>query len=278
MKLHLTRSIGLCLTALSLFTSCKEEEFYEKENLETLADQYELDREQILNTKKNCEDVTARNSMLTKLVTIQFPSAIECNFNEGGVEASDLNSEGNGPRLNQAIRARVRQDFTVEVSTEETLCDMNFIFPNQQMKYDDEIFLLLNDYVIISSQNYSESDKHPNGLLTNEWGLQEFSWYGQNSLYGSFYDWNYTDQYCLGVSAEDPEYAQKCAIPQTETVGEMKLDIPNEEIIKIGVLSRSYENDDLKKEFNFSFVTTGDNDNGDCEHAAYSFDVELKYY
>jgi hypothetical protein len=278
MKLLRTRSLGLCLISLSLLTSCKEEEFYEKENIVTLADQYELDKAQILDTKKSCEQAVANNSMNTKTVTIHFPSAIECNFNESGVELTDLNSDLNGPRLNQEIRAKVRQNFKVEVSEEETLCDMNFNFPNQQMKYDDEIFLLLNDYVIISSQNYSESSKHPNGFITNEWGLQEFNWLGDNALYGLFYDINFTPKYCLGVSPDDPEYSSKCAIPQTDTVGEMKLSIPNEEIIKISVLSQSAGTEEANKEFNFSFVTTGDNDNGDCEHAAYSFDVELKYF
>lgn len=278
MKLHLLRKTSLCLASLVIFSSCKEEEFYEKANLETLADQYELDKEKILKTKQSCDNAIANNSLNSRVVTINFPAAIECNFNEGGIGVSDLNDDLNGPRINQAIMAKVRQDFAVEIPAEDTLCDMEFNFPNQEMKYDDEIFLLLNDYVVISSQNYSQSDKHPNGLLTNEWGLQEFNWLGDNALYNLFYDWNYTSRYCLGVPANDPDFEQKCAIPRTESVGEMRLEIPKEEIIKIGVLSHGYETDDQSKEFNFSFITTGDNDNGDCEHAAYSFEVELKYF
>lgn len=267
----------MCFIAVCLFSSCKEEEFYEKEYIETLADKYEIDKQKIETTKLNCEQAELENKMLSRMVTINFPAAIECNFNEVGTLPSEMNEDLNGPRINGSIMARARQDFEIEVSGSETLCDMDFNFPNQQMQYDDEIILLLNDYVIISSQDYSESEKHPSGLYVNEWGLQEYVWYApQNSLYNLHYGWNYTDRYCLGVSQDDPNYDEKCLIPKTETVGEMKLDISNEEIIKIGVLSLD-PTPNANQYFNFSFVTTGDNDNGDCEHAAYSFDVELKY-
>lgn len=268
----------MALCSLMFFmSSCSEEEFYEKEYIETLADKYELDKERIENTKLSCDKAKEENRMLTRVVTVNFPAAIECNFNEEGSDPSELNEDMNGPRINELIMARARQDFEIEVSSEDTLCDMEFNFPNQQMQYDDEIMLLLNDYVIISSQNYSESEKHPNGLYVNEWGLQEYVWYApQNALYNLHYSWGYTDQYCLGVDNEDPTFDEKCRIPKTETVGEMKLDIPNEEIIKIGVLSLDPD-PEANQYFNFSFITTGDNDNGDCEHAAYSFEVELKY-
>ncbi len=276
MKTSLLSKATILLTICLNLVSCKEEEFYEKGYIETLSDQYELDKEKILKAKKNCENAQEANQISSRIVTVNFPAAIECNFNETGVDVSDLNEDQNGPRLNQAIRAKVRQDFKIDIPAEDTVCDIEFDFPNQQMQYDDEIFLLLNDYVIISSQNYSQSDKHPNGLYINDWGLQEFNWLGDNALYDLHYDWDYTPKYCLGVSSDDPNYNEKCSIPKTETTGEMKLDIPKEEIIKIGVLSNSQE-EETNKELNFSFVTTGDNDNGDCEHAAYSFEVEVKY-
>ena len=273
----------LVATLLILFTfiSCKDEEFYDKEYIQTLSDQYELEQEKIRKVEASCLNASAENRMLTKIVTVNFPAAIECVFNETGVDINDLNEELNGPRQNSEIRARVRQDFQLTIEEDETLCNMDFNFPNQTMQYDDEIFLLLNDYVMISSQNYSESEIHPTGLYTNEWNLQEYSWLGEEGmygLYGLYYDWNVTERYCLGISNDDPDFNEKCDIPQTESVGEMKLEIPKEEIIKIGALSTSPEEIDQTKNYQFSFITTGDNDNGDCEHAAYSFEVEVTYF
>ncbi|MAX67885.1 MAG: hypothetical protein QF441_00560 [Bacteriovoracaceae bacterium] len=273
--------ILMALSFLFILTGCKDEEFYEKEYIETLSDQYEKEKQRILDAQTNCKNAVEKNKLVSKIVKIDFPSAIECNFNETGVNADDLNEDMNGPRKNSAIRAKVRQDFKVDLEENITICDMNFDFPNQQMQYDDEIFLLLNDYVIISSQNYSKSDKHPNGLLTNTWGLQEFKWYGDNALYDLFYDWGYTSRYCLGVDPDDPNFDDKCSIPPTETVGAMRLEIPNEDIIKIGALAgaqeEAQESNENIEDLNFSFITTGDDDAGDCEHAAYGFEVELKY-
>lgn len=269
-------SMMFVVPALMLsISSCKEEEFYEKE-IVTLADKYELDKQQIEDIKLRCDEARAQNQVLTKTVTIDFPAAIECAFNEEGSTADDLNEFMNGPRINARIMARARQDVSFQAELNETICDLEFNFPEQTMQYDDEIFLLLNDYVIISSQDYSQSSAHPNGFLTNDFGLQEYKWYGQNALYNLLYSWDYTPKYCLGVDINDPDFDEKCAIPSTETVGQIKLDIPDKEIIKISVLSANPD-PEVEKEFNFSFITTGDNDNGDCEHAAYSFEVDVSY-
>lgn len=112
---------------------------------------------------------------------------------------------------------------------------MDFNFPEQDMQYDDEIILLVNNYVVMSSQNYVQSDKHPNGLAKNANGLQDYKWQGENALLGLFYGYDYTEPFCLGVDNDDPEWDKKCNIPRTETFGQMKLDIPKEEIVKLGL-------------------------------------------
>lgn len=155
---------------------------------------------------------------------------------------------------------------------------MDFDFPTQMMEYDDEIFLLLNNYVVMSSQNYSEAtNEYPNGLKVNDMGFTEYKWHGENALYNLLYGHNVTQRYCLGLDPLSPEYDEKCVIPRTQTTGEIKLDIPKADIVKLGVLSKNFTNPDALTELDFGFVTIGDNDNGDCEHGAYSFNVSVKY-
>ena len=60
------------------------------------------------------------------------------------------------------------------------------------------------------------------------------------------------------------------------SVNLFKLDIPTEEIIKLGIASNK-KNVETNTKIKFNFISTGDNDNGDCERSAYSFKVTVKY-
>lgn len=226
-----------------------------------------------------CTDAAANGQLLTQQVVVNFPAAIECSFNEEGQSAADINQYGNGPRENARIRARIEQYQSVNLPSEGTICDIDFNFPEQVMEYDDEIFLTMNNYVLMSSTNYSTQSgslDYINGLIINPSGLMEYKWMGENGLYNLYYNQDVTPKYCLGVSPLDPLYNDKCEIPATETFGQLKLDIPSTEIIKIGVSSMANQNIP-QSQIQFGFITTGDNDDGDCEHSAYSFDVTVTY-
>lgn len=278
MKKTFTLLLGLCV-----LVSCNEDEFLEKDYIETFQDRYNRENptgdleNDFKIAKYNCEVAEEENDIEQTTFRVDFPAAIECEFNEGGSGINDLNVQGNAPRIDALITARIKQDQSIDLSAGTTICDMEFNFPEQNMQYDDEIFLLVNDYVVMSSQDYSESDKHPNGLKKNAIGLQQYDWSGENGLLGLDYIQYYTPQFCLGVDNDDPDYATKCNIPATETFGQMKLEIPKTEIVKLGLLSEGVVNRDTKTKLDFSFVTTGDNDNGDCEHAAYSYEVTVKH-
>jgi hypothetical protein len=118
---------------------------------------------------------------------------------------------------------------------------------------------------------------YQNGLKVNEYGFQEFKWLGDNGLYDMDYGWGITPKYCLGLEDSVLDYHLRCDIPATETVGTIKLEIPKEEIIKLSILSQESPENSIIDKLDFGFVTTGDNDAGDCEHAAYSFNVEVVY-
>lgn len=271
------------LLGLLVLVSCNEDEFLEKDYIETFQDRYNRENPtgDLENDFKiaqyNCEVAEEENDMEETTFRVDFPAAIECEFNEGGSGINDLNAQGNAPRIDALITARNKQDFSIDLSNGTTICDMDFDFPEQSMKYDDEIFLLVNNYVVMSSQDYSVSDKHPDGLKKNAIGLQEYDWTGANGLHGLDYIIDYTPKFCLGTDSSDPDFDEKCNIPATDTFGQMKLEIPNSEIVKLGILSEGVINEDTETNIDFSFITTGDNDDGDCEHAAYSFEVTVKH-
>lgn len=237
--------------------------------------------DQINNANLTCAQAIQQNKLETVNHTVSFPAAIECDFNENGTSSNQLNAAGNGPRQNGRVRARREQFVTFSLAEEGTICDMDFNFPTQVMEYDDEIFLLLNEYVLMSSTNYSDQSgdsRYDEGLKTNSLGYQTYRWLGDNSLYNLFYSQNVTPKYCLGLSMQTTSnYNEKCDIPPTETQGQMKLDIPPAEIVKLGLVSQLNYPQANTPYFKYGFVTTGDNDAGDCEHSAYSFGVTIRY-
>lgn len=220
----------------------------------------------------DCETATQLNALMEVSYTVNFPAAIECDFNEQGQTAQDLNAAVNGPRIDGWFMARNESYFPINFPEQATLCDVKFNFPEQSMKYDDEIFLTMNKNILIASQNYStQVNAAPfknNGLAVNDLGLMQWKWMGPNGLFNLPYE--KPGKYCLGLSPNDPEYNNKCNIPATDTLGKMKLDLPSNEAIKLNMSNNS-------DQIEFGFITTGDNDNGDCEHSAYSFEVVMKY-
>ena len=228
---------------------------------------------------QTCQSATADGSIKVHQTTIHFPAAIECEFNETGTTLAHINSAGNGPRIDRSVTARVEQDFRLELPSAGKVCDIDFNFPQQTMQYDDEILLLLNNHVLMSSKNYSvnsgSSYYRDNGFFVNDLGLQVYNWSGGNNhLYGLYYSHAVTPKYCLGLDSSTPNYADRCQIPPTETNGQIKLDIPQTDIIRLGHSSNNLAN---ISSLDFGFVSTGDNDNGDCEHSAFSFNVTVKY-
>lgn len=222
-------------------------------------------------TVANCDDAQLNNSLLETTYTVSFPAAIECQFNEAGNTKNDINAAGNGPRIDGWMMARNETYQSIDFPADATLCDAEFNFPEQSMKYDDEIFLTMNNNILIASTDFSAQtgdDRLVNGLATNDLGLVQWNWMGDNGLYNLAYV--NTPKYCLGLSPSDPEYDQKCNIPETDTLGQMKLDLPANEAIKLNMKNNT-------DQIQFGFITTGDNDNGDCEHSAYSFEVRVKY-
>ena len=230
----------------------------------------------------NCQDAVLNGNIQAFTTQVYFPAAIECEFNEQGNSASDVNSLGNGPRKDGKVRARIEQQDAIVLPSLGKICDVDFTFPTQAMEYDDEIFLTLNNFVLMASTNYatnSGSNHYLNGLAVDSRGLQTYKWSGTNSLYNLFYGQGVTARYCHGVNSNTPGYENKCLLPATQQLGTIKLDIPKEKIVELAVVSDLMgQSSNQATALNFGFVSTGDNDNGDCEHSAFSFELSVKYY
>lgn len=234
-----------------------------------------------------CDEAKEKDIIITRPYKVNFsgsPKGYTCDFNDNATDVHDagqLNAALNGPRKNEKIRARLEQESKIILPQNATICDMKFIFPQQQaMKYDDEIFLTVNNYVVMASQDVSVNNGNQafvNGLFVNSLGLVEYKWLGLNGLYDLPYiGGNRLPRYCLGIDQADPNIADKCHIPPTDEIGTFKLDIPSDEIIKLGILSKEGEIK-ANSEIKFGFISIGDNDRGDCETSPYQFDIEVKY-
>ena len=238
--------------------------------------------------KLNCQQAASAGRLSTRVERINFLSTRNCEFNESADENEwwEINSANNGPKKNNRVRAALRQDVNLQLPADSTLCDIEFDFPTQSMKYDDEIFLLLNNYILLMSTDYSElsedEDYQNEGLRVNSQGLVEFNWLNKPDsdydLYNLKYGHNEAPRFCQGVIIDDsngPNTDNRCKIPPTETTGDMKLDVPKDDIIKMGALNLGKDNSD--GDLSFSFVTIGDDNSGDCEHSDYYFNVTLIY-
>lgn len=237
------------------------------------------------NARITCEQAASSGRLQIRTEQIVFPATRDCEFNETAKENEywEINDQLNGPRKNDKVRAALIQQKLLDLPAGSTLCDMDFDFPTLTMKYDDEILLLLNNYVMFMSTDYSTRSSYEQyqeqGLKVNSQGLVEFKWLdrenSQNDLYNLKYGHNKAPRYCQGVPSDIDNYEQLCMIPPTQKEGQFKLDIPKSDIIKMGALK--FDSTMPAHQLDFNFVSIGDNDDGDCEHDEFYFDVRLIY-
>ena len=221
-----------------------------------------------------CSSAATSGVLKTTTVSITFPATTTCEWEVGG----------NLSRVDGRLRARREQFVTIEVPKATRLCDMRFDAPMQTMRYDDEILLVLNDYVLASSQDYAVSSAYPAGLQRDAQGFVKYKWAGAGGLADQHYGQQVTPAYCLGWNEFDPEYAEACQIPATETTGQMQIAIPAAKIRELSLtsgirydvaLGNAEGTPTLKAKL--GFITVGDNDNGDCSHASFTLNVVMEY-
>ena len=169
--------------------------------------------------------------------------------------------DGNLNPLNGYFQARIEQFNKISLPENSVLCDLEFEFQEQNMKYDDHFLFSLNAVVLASSYDFSSKLMQNNNMLYYDWAnIAGMYWDKSKEVYKD-------ESYCLGKESNNAS----CYWPITDTNGQINLDYSPDVIQQITAL-------DLKQnEFNFQFTTIGDNDNLDCEHSPISFTLRATF-
>jgi hypothetical protein len=201
------------------------------------------------------EEACAESTPLSTTLSVTFDETYDgCAWGKNGnLQANDAHVSG-----------RVEQTESLDLGTSVVLCDATFDFnPNggvgQGMQYDDNFFFTFDDVVLAASYSPLVDE------FARDGDLPIYSW---DAIAGVEFGFDEsTPTYCLG---EDAGHAT-CTIPPPETNGKMSLSF--DETIQDALAERALSQGRL----DYGFITIGDNDNSDCSHAEFSFNVDVSY-
>ena len=191
-------------------------------------------------------------------VPIQFPeldSGKTCNW---GTSETISNAAENLSKKNGFFRAYLEQIQNISLPNYKKLCQIEVTHLPENVRYDDEIFLLLHGKILASSKNYNQYfDKVDD--------LTQFNW---PKLRGKTYDSLANSKpYCIGES-------NICSIPPTETSGSIHLSLDQGAIL---TYIKKLAGNSFLSQLTFSLVTTGDNNDTDCRHSPIKLELLIKY-
>lgn len=183
-----------------------------------------------------------------QLVFPELSAGTTCDFGQGEMLS----------RKDGFLRAYLRQNQTLTLPEGAILCGFELTHREQAMHYDDEMFFLLQDQILMATKDYTE-------YFTSQDLFRRFDW---EKLKDKIYDqFDPRGLYCLGGA----EGFSTCDLPPTDTSGSIHLQLTAEMSEKLAVfLGR-------ERKLNFSWITTGDNDSSDCRHSPIALDVKLQY-
>jgi hypothetical protein len=228
--------------------------------------------------KVACADAAKNGTLKSKAVPLFFPAkTTTCEF-----EKND-----NLSRKNEVIRARREEMVELPLQGMTRLCNMRFDAPQQPMRFDDEIMITLNNLVVASSQDYSTKSRdtkknqlaYPNGLSVDNDGLVSYKWLPPNGMQNLDYLNGDLYRYCLGLDPKQADFAQLCQIPKTSTNGKMSLKLPQEAFLKLVAKAGLVFDKQIQSvpKATLMFMTTGDNDDSDCQHLDFRMTVTIDY-
>lgn len=204
---------------------------------------------------KSCDEAKAagRTSVIKKDVI----------FSNRG-EKCAWEKDGNLSMKDREIRARIEKYQTLEIPAGATICDIKMEHKAVlDFRYDDNIIMTLNDYVLASTTTFSQHLIQTNGYYKYDW-TRLVRKPGQVDASDSAPD----KQYCAGKA----EGLSSCLFPVTQKEGKIDLQVGERVIQNILAMSTPYK---LK----LGVITTGDNDDSsDCQHTPIELDVDIEYY
>lgn len=228
--------------------------------------------------KVACADAAKNGTLKSKAVPLFFPAkTTTCEF-----EKND-----NLSRKNEVIRARREEMVELPLQGMTRLCNMKFDAPQQPMRFDDEIMITLNNLVVASSQDYSTKSRdtkkdqlvYPNGLSVDNAGIVSYKWLPPNGMQNLDYLNGDLNKYCLGLDPKQADFAQLCQIPKTSTNGTMSLKLPQDAFLRLAAKAGLVFDKQIQAvpKATLMFMTTGDNDDSDCQHLDFRMTVTIDY-
>lgn len=202
----------------------------------------------------SCDDARQRGQ-----ISVQ---KIEVTFEDPG-KACLWSVNGNLSIRDGSVRARTEQQQIIQVAKNAKICNIQMTNADvQNFRYDDNIILTLNQFVLASTTNFAAH-------FDQSTGFQKYDW---NNLVNKPAQNGYSDstpdkQYCAGAS----QGLSSCQFPATETVGKAELHFDQRVIQSILGMTNSTE-------AKLGLVTTGDNDSTDCQHVPIRLLVDIEYF
>lgn len=190
----------------------------------------------------------------------------------GSTPVCSWNKNGNIGVNNGYITARYEQNRPIAIPAGATLCNVDFEFVTQAMKYDDDFFFLVNGLIVATNNDYWQ---------TNYLSHQPLAIGGGQVLDTSSFAWsplvghgNATranlaagKDFCLGSK----EGLSSCSWPVTEIAGKISMSIAPKIVTALGLASAGGGLD-------VAFVTSGDDDiTKDCQHEPLSMRLKVRY-
>ena len=174
---------------------------------------------------------------------------------EWGVDGNLEPAEGH-------LTARVEQSRSVDISSFSQICDLGFDFDpygeDQRLRYDDEVFFMLNDMVLLAS-DVTQVER-----LSDVDGFHRFDW---SELAGTPINFSNTvPPYCVGEAAG----LSTCSVPDAHVDGAVALQLDDALVDDLG------EQIIADRRLDFTMVAAGDNDpSRDCTYSTWSFFVAV---
>lgn len=208
-----------------------------------------------------------QDDLLSRSFLLSFPPTSICLFGE----------EGNGNRVNGQFQARKKQTEFVTLPEGAVLCELAI----ESVVEGTEQVTTAQSY---SSRYQTKQVVERNGFLYDDhfvFTIQNYILVRSHDALGvvdgdghAVWDFDLVKGRLMGMDTmiSCPVDAETCQFPSTDEPGDVKLKFKPEALA--GVASKLK---DVQK-VEFSFIITGDNDDGDCEHSGLNLDVDARYY
>lgn len=193
----------------------------------------------------NIEALCATGPTKTLSTSVNFPSRSGCSFGKNG----------NLSAKSSYFRARETQSRSVAING--YVCSMDLESSSSSFEYDDDFFMTLGGYVIISGQ------------------AEYVGYLNTDPVYSDLRIWDFAEVRGKNRTGSDAKYClngSSCQVAITDSIKEpLSIKLSTKSISSLA--ARIHDKDSL----DFEVIISGDNNSDDCEHSGLDLNVEVVY-